>query len=136
MKTQQTAPKTIDEYIAGFPTAVQEILKKVRTTIKDAAPEAEEAIKYGMPSFVFHGNLVYFGAFTHHIGFYPVPTGIEAFKQELSVYKMGKGSIQFPFDKPMPFDLITNIVQFRARENAERAATKSAAKKKSNKKST
>jgi uncharacterized protein YdhG (YjbR/CyaY superfamily) len=132
MKTQQTAPKTIDEYIAGFPPEVQEILEKVRATIKNAAPEAVEAIKYGMPTFVFHGNLVYFGAFTHHIGFYPVPTGIEAFKQELSAYKMGKGSIQFPFDKPMPFDLIANIVQFRARENAERAATK----KKSSKKST
>jgi uncharacterized protein YdhG (YjbR/CyaY superfamily) len=132
MKTQQTAPKTIDEYIAGFPKEVQEILEKVRTTITKAAPEAVEAIKYGMPTFVFHGNLVYFGAFTHHIGFYPVPTGIKAFKQELSVYKMGKGSIQFPLDKPMPFDLITNIVQFRARENAERAAEK----KKSSKKST
>lgn len=131
MKTQQTLPKTIDEYIAGFPSEVQEILKKIRTTIKDAAPEAEEAIKYGMPTFVFHGNLVYFGAFTHHIGFYPVPTGIEAFKQELSVYKMGKGSIQFPFDKPMPFDLITKIVQFRAIENAERAATKKKSRKKS-----
>ncbi len=132
MKTQQATPKTIDEYIAGFPPEVQKILEEVRTTITKAAPEAVEAIKYGMPTFVLQGNLVYFGAFTHHIGFYPVPTGIEAFKQELSVYKMGKGSIQFPLDKPMPFDLITNIVQFRARENAERAA----AKKKLSKKST
>lgn len=131
MKTQQATPKTIDEYIAGFPKEVQEILEKIRTTITKAAPEAVEAIKYGMPTFVFHGNLVYFGAFTHHIGFYPVPTGIEAFQQDLSVYKMGKGSIQFPFDKPIPFDLITKIVQFRAIENAERAAIKKKSSKKS-----
>lgn len=131
MRNQQKSAETIDEYIAGFPTAVQEILEQVRMTIKNAVPEAEEAIKYGMPTFIFHGNLVYFGAFTHHIGFYPVPTGIKAFKQELSVYKMGKGSIQFPFDEPIPFDLITNIVQFRARENAERAATKKKSSKKS-----
>jgi len=135
MNKQQSVPTTIDEYIVGFPDDVQKILEKIRTTIKQAAPEAEETIKYAMPTFVLDGNLVYFAAFQHHIGFYPVPTGIKAFQKELSAYKTGKGSIQFPLDREIPFDLITKIVKFRVMENAERratkAATKAAAKKKS-----
>ena len=124
MKTDPTAPTTIDEYIAGFPEDVQKILQKVRMTIKKAAPDAEEAIKYRMPTFTLKGNLVYFAGFKNHIGFYPVPTGIEAFKKELSVYKQGKGSIQFPLDQPIPYDLISKIVKFRIKENLERAAAK------------
>jgi uncharacterized protein YdhG (YjbR/CyaY superfamily) len=117
MKPYPTAAASIDEYIGSFPPDVQILLEEVRQTIRNAAPEATETIKYAMPTFVLNGNLVYFGAFKQHIGFYPVPSGIEAFKK---VYKMGKGSIQFPFDKPMPLDLITNIVKFRVQENFER----------------
>ncbi len=124
MKTDQTAPKTIDEYIAGFPPDVQAILQKVRTTIRKAAPGAEEAIKYRMPTFVLNGNLVHFAAFKNHIGFYPVPTGIEAFKKELSVYEQGRGSVQFPLDKPIPYALISRIVKFRVKENLGKAAAK------------
>lgn len=124
MKTDQTAPKTIDEYIAGFPPGVQKILQQIRRTIRKAAPDAEETIKYRMPTFTLKGNLVYFAAFESHIGFYPIPTGIAAFKKELSVYKQGKGSVQFPLDKPLPLNLITRIVRFRVKENLERAKTK------------
>ena len=124
MKTDQTAPKTIDEYIAGFPEDIQAILEKIRITIREAAPGAEETIKYQMPTFMLKGNLVHFAAFKKHIGFYPVPTGIERFKQELSAYEGGKGSVQFPLDKPMPYDLISKIVKFRVQENLERAEAK------------
>jgi uncharacterized protein YdhG (YjbR/CyaY superfamily) len=128
MKTAQTAPQTIDEYIAGFPADVQEVLQKIRKTIHEAAPEATEKISYQMPTFYLKGNLVHFAAFKEHIGFYPVPTGIEKFKKELSVYKQGKGSVQFPLDQPMPYDLITKIVKFRVKESLAAAAAK--AKKK------
>jgi uncharacterized protein YdhG (YjbR/CyaY superfamily) len=121
MRTDRSAPKTIDEYIAGFPRDVQEILEKIRRTIREAAPEADETIKYQMPTFTFKGNLVHFAAFKEHIGFYPVPTGIEAFKSELSVYAGGKGSVRFPLDRPIPFDLIRRIVEFRVKENLQRA---------------
>jgi uncharacterized protein YdhG (YjbR/CyaY superfamily) len=122
MKAKQTAPTTIDEYIAGFPPDVQEILQKIRAIIRKAAPGAEEAIKYQMPTFVLHGNLVHFAAFKNHIGFYPVPTGIEAFKRELAAYESGKGSVQFPLDQPIPYGLISKIVKFRVRENLAKAA--------------
>jgi len=121
MKTKPSAPTTIDEYIAGFPPDVQAILQKIRATIRKAAPQAEETIKYQMPTFTLHGNLVHFAAFKNHIGFYPVPTGIEAFKRELSVYKGGKGSIQFPLDQPIPYGLISKIVKFRVKENLAKA---------------
>ena len=124
MRTDQTAPQTIDEYIAKFPDDVQEILQKISITIKKAAPDAEEAIKYRMPTFTLKGNLVHFGAFKKHIGFYPVPSGIEAFKNELFVYEGGKGSVQFPLDKPMPYDLISKVVKFRVQENLEKAKAK------------
>jgi uncharacterized protein YdhG (YjbR/CyaY superfamily) len=122
MKAKQTAPTTIDEYIAGCPPDVQEILQKIRAIIRKAAPGAEEAIKYQMPTFVLHGNLVHFAAFKNHIGFYPVPTGIEAFKRELAAYESGKGSVQFPLDQPIPYGLISKIVKFRVRENLAKAA--------------
>lgn len=123
MSTDQTV-KTIDEYIAGFPQDIQEILGKIRLTIRKAAPDAEEAIKYRIPTFTLKGNLVHFAAFEKHIGFYPEPTGIEKFKDELSVYAQSKGSVQFPLDKPIPFDLISRIVEFRVKENLERAEAK------------
>ena len=112
----------IDTYIATFPESTQRILEQVRATIKKAAPNTEEAIKYGMPTFMLNGkNLVFFAAFKNHIGFYATPTGHEAFKDALSIYKQGKGSVQFPLDKPIPYDLITKIVQFRVQENLKKA---------------
>ena len=124
METNRKAPKTIDEYIAGFPKDVQEILEKIRQTVHEAAPDAEETISYQMPSFKLKGNLVYFAAFKKHIGFYPIPSGIEKFKTELSVYEQGKGSVQFPLNKPIPYDLISRIVKFRVEENLKKAAEK------------
>lgn len=116
---KNTAPD-INTYIADFPENVQAILQQVRATIHKAAPEATEDIKYAIPTFVLNGNLVHFAAFKSHIGFYPTPTGIEEFEKELSVYKQGKGSVQFPLDQPMPLDLITRIVKYRVKQNAEK----------------
>ena len=108
--------ETIDEYIEIFPKDVQAILRKMRQTIKQVAPGAVEAISYGMPTFKLNGrNLVHFAAFKSHIGFYPIPTGIEAFKQELSPYKQGRGSVQFPLDKPIPYGLVERIVKYRVK---------------------
>jgi len=129
MKKGLPAPKDIDEYIEGFPDDVQEILQKVRATIREAAPVAEEAIKYGIPTFTLKGNLVHFGAFEKHVGFYPTPTGIEKFKDQLSVYESSKGAVQFPLDKPIPFDLIGQIVKFRVQENLEREDAKTKKRK-------
>lgn len=121
----ETTPTTIDEYIAGYPSDVQDILQKIRFTISEAAPEAEEAMAYGIPTFTLLGrNLVHFGASKNHIGFYPTPSGIAHFKDELGAYKHAKGSIQFPLDQPMPFDLIRRIVVFRAEEQRAAAAAK------------
>ena len=114
----------IDEYVSGFPKEVQTILEKLRATIKKAAPEAKETINYAIPTFTLEGNLVHFAAFKNHIGFYPAPSGIEAFKKELSVYEGAKGSVQFPMDKPLPLSLVTRIVKFRVKENLEKAKQK------------
>jgi len=116
--------KDIDEYIASFPKDVQEILEKIRTTIRAAAPDAEEAIKYQIPTFVLKGNLIHFAAFKNHIGLYPAPRAIEEFKEELSDYEGAKGTVRFPLDQPIPFDLISRIVKFRVQDNLERAAAK------------
>ena len=116
--------KTIDEYIATFPPNIQAILEQIRLTIHQAAPEAQEAISYQMPTFKLKGNLVHFAAFQNHIGFYPAPTGIEQFSDELSRYAGGKGSVRFPLDQPIPYDLIRRIVLFRVQENLDRAAAK------------
>jgi uncharacterized protein YdhG (YjbR/CyaY superfamily) len=124
MITSTNKPETIDEYISLYPLEVQELLQRVRMVINKAAPEAMEAIKYQLPTFVLNGNLVHFGAFKNHIGFYPAPSGISVFKQELSVYESGKGSIQFPMDKEIPFDLIGRIVQFRVQENLDKMKSK------------
>jgi uncharacterized protein YdhG (YjbR/CyaY superfamily) len=124
MKTESSPPKNIDEYIAGFPTDVQRILQEIRSVIRTAAPDAEEAIKYRMPTFVLNFNLVHFAAFDKHIGFYPTPSGIEEFKDELSGYHNAKGSVQFPLDKPVPFSLIRKIVKFRVKETRDKLAPK------------
>jgi uncharacterized protein YdhG (YjbR/CyaY superfamily) len=115
---------TVDDYIASFSKDVQELLQEVRATIKQVAPEVEETISYAIPTFKLHGNLVHYAAFKNHIGFYPIPSGLEAFKEELSKYKGGKGSVQFPLDKPMPLDLIRKIVKFRVKENEEKVLKK------------
>ncbi len=120
---------TIDEYIALFPDDVQKKLRELRAVIKAAAPDAGEKISYQMPAFTLHGNLVYFAAFKNHIGFYPAPRGIEEFKDELSAYKGAKGSVQFPLNEPIPYDLITKIVKFRVKENIEKAEAKRKKKK-------
>ncbi len=111
---------TIDEYIKTFPKEIQANLEKMRQTIRKAAPEAEEAISYRMPAFKLNGYLVFFAAFKHHIGFYPTPSAILKFKKELSPYKFAKGSIQFPLDKPIPFNLVKKIVAFRVAENLKK----------------
>jgi len=118
-------PNSFDEYILDFPDEVQAILNKIRSTIRQAAPDAEESIAYGMPAYKTYGKpLVYFAGFKNHIGFYATPTGHSEFAKELSKYKQGKGSVQFPIDQPMPLDLIFQIVEFRVLENQEKAKAK------------
>ena len=122
MKTAQA--KNIDEYIAGFPQDVQETLQKIRGIVRRAAPDAAEAIKYQMPTFVLHGNLVHFAAFQKHIGFYPTPSAIEAFNRDLASYEWAKGSVQFPLNRSIPFSLIKKMVDFRVKETREKMAAK------------
>ena len=119
------APTTTDEYIAGFPVDIQPILNQVRATIRQAAPDADESIGYGMPAYKLKGKpLVYFAGYKGHIGFYATPSGHTEFAKELSKYKQGKGSVQFPLDLPIPYELIAQIVEFRVVENLEKAKTK------------
>jgi len=125
--------KTIDEYINMFPEDVRTILNEFRQTIRDAAPEAQETINYQIPTFTLNGNLVHFAAFPNHIGFYPTPSGMEAFKKELSGYKGAKGSVQFPINEPLPLPLIRRIVEYRVKENMERKQKKKSSGKKSQK---
>ena len=120
MTSERTKFEDIDSYIASFPEETRALLKQIRTTIRKAAPESKETISYGMPTFTLKGNLVHFAAFKNHIGFYPTPSGIEAFKKELSVYEGAKGSVQFPLAKPIPFGLISKIVEFRVKENLKK----------------
>ena len=124
MKTDQPTPQTIDEYIAGFPPEVQEILQKIRRTIHEAAPDAQETISYQLATFTLKGNLVHFGAFKKHIGFYPTPSGTEQFRDELAGYQSAKGSIRFPLDQPIPYDLISRMTKFRVAENLVKAQKK------------
>jgi uncharacterized protein YdhG (YjbR/CyaY superfamily) len=124
MEENNTTPKSIDEYISGFSVEVQETLKTLRKVIKESAPNAEEKISWGMDTFVLHGNLVHFAAYKNHIGFYPSPSGIDAFKNQLSEYKGSKGTIQFPIQKPLPYELISKIVKFRVEENIKNAENK------------
>jgi len=117
-------PKDIDEYIAGHPKEIQKILRQIRATIKKAAPQAEETINYAIPTFTLNGNLVHFAALKNHIGFYPAPSAISAFKKELLGYELAKGSVQFPIDQPLPLKLIAEIVKFRVKENLQQTKTK------------
>jgi uncharacterized protein YdhG (YjbR/CyaY superfamily) len=125
MKTNPTAPQNMDKYIAGFPKDIQEILQKIRMTIKKAAPNAQETISYKMPTFNLDGQyLIYFAAYKKHIGLYPVPTGDDAFNKEVAKYQAGKGTLHFPLDEPMPYKLISKIVKARAKENAAKASAR------------
>ena len=129
MDSKKSGFNSIDEYITTFTKDIQKILQELRAAIKAAAPDSEEKISYQMPTFFLNGNLVHFAAFKKHIGFYPTPSGIEAFQKELSVYDGAKGSVQFPIDEPMPLKLISRIVKFRAAENIKKAKIKSVTKK-------
>ena len=117
MKTSSSKiPLTVDEYISAFPKETQQLLHQMRKTIKTAAPKAQEVISYQMPAYKQNGMLVYFAGYEKHIGFYATPTGHEEFKKELSIYKTGKGSVQFPLDQPLPLGLITKIVKFKVKK--------------------
>lgn len=120
-----TSFKTIDEYIESFPEDIQAILKALRQAIREAAPQAEETISYQMPAFRQNSILVYFAAFKNHIGFFPTASGVSAFNQKLSTYDTSKGTVRFPFDKPLPLDLIKEIVRFRVKENSDTQSSKS-----------
>ncbi|HNW60860.1 MAG TPA: DUF1801 domain-containing protein [bacterium] len=116
MRGKADAPRTITEYIAQYPPALQERLETIRRTIQAAAPEAVEVISYRMPAFRLNGILVYFAVFKNHIGFFPTASGVAAFREELSAFATSKGTIRFPHDQPIPYDLIRRIVEFRVRE--------------------
>jgi uncharacterized protein YdhG (YjbR/CyaY superfamily) len=124
MEDNKVRFNSIDEYIATFPEEIQTILQEIRATIQAAAPDAEEKISYQMPTFFLKGNLVHFAAFKNHIGFYPTPSGIEAFKEEIARYQGAKGSIRFPLDEPIPLDLITRIVKMRVAENLKKSSSR------------
>lgn len=117
-------PENIDEYIEGFPTKVQKILQKIRKTIQKAAPDAEEAISYAIPTFKLNGNLIHFAAYEHHIGLYPRPRGVKEFEKEIAQYEGGKGTLRFPLDEPIPYDLIARIVKYRVQKNLEKPGAK------------
>jgi uncharacterized protein YdhG (YjbR/CyaY superfamily) len=124
MNTKIPVAKTVDEYIKRYPAEVQPILQKIRQTIKKTAPQAKEVISYAIPGYMYNGMLIFFAAFKNHISVYPAPRGNEAFKKELSKYKGGKGTIQFPIGEPIPFDLLVRMIKFRLKDNEERAAFK------------
>jgi uncharacterized protein YdhG (YjbR/CyaY superfamily) len=124
MKRGMAPAKTVDEYLEPFPPGVRNALEKLRQTIKAAAPKSEELISYMMPAYKQNGVLVYFGGYKTHIGFYPTSSGIEAFKKELSVYELSKGTVRFPIDKPLPLGLISKIVKFRLKETEAKKKTK------------
>lgn len=122
MKSGPSAPKEIDDYIAGFPEHIQRKLQEIRTVAREVAPDAEEAIKYGMPTLVLNGCLIHFAAFKKHIGVYPVPREHEEFREELAAYPGSKDGLSLKFDEPVPLDLIRRIVEFRVAESLARAA--------------
>jgi uncharacterized protein YdhG (YjbR/CyaY superfamily) len=126
---QTKTAKDIDGYIAGFPKDIQKILRKIRSTIKKAAPKAEEAISYQIPTFRLNGNLIHFAAYKNHIGLYPAPRAVEKFKNELERYGSSKATIKFPLDEPVPYDLITKIVEFRVKQISDKPRTRTTAKK-------
>jgi uncharacterized protein YdhG (YjbR/CyaY superfamily) len=118
MADKTAKPKNVDEYIAGFPPEVRGQLQKIRETIRSAAPESEETIKYGMPTYVLAGNLVYFAGYKKHVGVYPVPAGDEAFQEELAPYRAEKSTVRFPHIRPVPLNLVEKLVRFRIKEQA------------------
>ena len=120
MKEKSTVAKNVDEYISFFEPAIQQRLQQLRQIIKKAAPDAEELISYMMPAYKYNGVLVYFAGYKNHIGFYATPTGHTAFEKELAIYKQGKGSVQFPLNKPLPVSLISKIVKFKVKQNLEK----------------
>jgi uncharacterized protein YdhG (YjbR/CyaY superfamily) len=124
MRGDSFNPKNIDEYISIFPAAVQAKLETMRATIRKAAPKADEAISYMMPTFKLHGNLVHFAGYKNHIGFYPGAAGIASFQKELKDYETSKGTVQFPLDKPIPVKLVIMITKFRVIQNIEKAEAK------------
>jgi uncharacterized protein YdhG (YjbR/CyaY superfamily) len=124
MKSNDSTTTDVDDFIARYPADVQEVLQKIRGIIREAAPEAQEKINYGIPTFTLNGNLVHYSAFKDHIGFYPTPGAIEKFRKELSKYKGAKGSVQFPLDQPIPYELIRKITEFRVREQMAKAKKK------------
>jgi uncharacterized protein YdhG (YjbR/CyaY superfamily) len=130
MKSKKPGYTSIDAYIADFPQAIQTILKELRAVIKSAAPDAEEKISYQMPTFAQEGNLVHFAALKNHIGFYPTPSGIDAFEDELAQYRSTKGAVQFPYGEPLPLEVISKVVKFRVAENLKKAELKALKKKK------
>ncbi len=130
MKPSRTDAQSIDAYISQFSPDIQEKLHNLRKVIKNASPEMEEKISYQMPAFYLDGYVVFFAAFKNHIGFYPTPSGINAFKEELSGYKSAKGSVQFPNNKPLPYDLVSRIVKYRVEENKKQAELKQRSKQK------
>lgn len=129
MDSTKTRFNSIDEYIATFPEQVRIVLQEMRAVIKAAAPDAQEKISYQMPTFFMNGNLVHFAAFKNHIGFYPAPSGIQAFARDLSQFKSSKGTLQFPIDKPIPHDLVRRIVQYRVDENNKKAQMNTSTKR-------
>lgn len=124
MKANESASSEVDEFIARYPADVQKVLQKIRGIIREVAPEAKETINYGIPTFTLNGNLVHYSALTNHIGFYPTPSGIEKFKKELSKYEGAKGSVKFPLDEPIPYELIRKITEFRVKEQQAKAKKK------------
>ena len=124
MENNQQGYQSIDEYITSFPEDIQKKLEELRAVIKASAPGAVEKISYQMPTFALKGNLVHFAAYKKHIGFYPAPSGIEAFREELSAYEVSKGAIRFPIEEPLPLDLVSKIVKFRVAENLSKAETR------------
>ncbi|GAA0722553.1 hypothetical protein GCM10008905_14180 [Clostridium malenominatum] len=130
MEEDKNVFKSIDEYILQFSPEVQEKLQSLRNVIKESAPDAEEKMSWQMPTFALYGNLVHFAAHKKHIGFYPGPSGIDTFKLKLSEYKWSKGAVQFPIEKPLPYELIGEIVRFRVAENIKEAESKLKKRKK------
>lgn len=122
MRREMNHYKDIDEYISNFPINMQALLQEIRTAIKDSAPQAQEKISYGIPTFAYHGNLVHFAAYDHHIGFYPGADGIATFLDEMKAYKTSKGAVQFPIDQPIPLDLVKKITLFRVKQNITKAS--------------
>jgi len=129
MATKRAIATTVDDYIKGFPEKTQVVLQKIRRTIKSGAPGAEEIISYGIAGYKFHGMLIYFAAFKSHVSVYPAPRESDAFKKELASYKGGKGTVQFPLDKPVPLELVKRIIKYRVKQNLDKESAKKLMKK-------